>query len=98
MDKRRIDRADSIVGPEGVRLALADLPPPHTQRWVARRKAEVVMAVRGGLLTIQEVCDRYALTLDELLAWERAFARFGVSGLRARDVEYHRLGTTEGPP
>jgi hypothetical protein len=90
MGNGNLERPDTIVGPEGMRLALADLPPPRTARWVARRKAQVVMAVRGGLLTIEDACERYALTLDELLAWERAFARFGLSGLRAGDVGYHR--------
>jgi hypothetical protein len=97
MGNENPERVDTVVGPEGMRLALADLPPPQTGRWVARRKAELVMAVRGGLLTIEDVCDRYALTLDEFLAWERAFARFGMAGLRARDVDYHRFRKTGGP-
>src|SRR5262245_23099404 len=32
----------------GSPLTIADLPPPGTKRWVPRRKAEVVAAVRGG--------------------------------------------------
>jgi Protein of unknown function (DUF1153) len=60
-------------------LTLADLPSPQTERWVARRKAQVVTAVRGGLLNADDVCYRYALTFDEFLAWERAFARFDLS-------------------
>jgi hypothetical protein len=42
----------SVVGPDGKMLTLSDLPPPNTQRWVARRKAEVVTAVRAGLLSL----------------------------------------------
>jgi len=38
----------SVVGPEGQRITLESLPPPNTKRWVIRRKAEVVAAVRGG--------------------------------------------------
>ena len=38
----------AIPGPDGTLLTLADLPPPNTKRWVIRRKAEVVAAVRGG--------------------------------------------------
>ena len=30
-----------------------------------RRKAEVVAAVRGGLLSLEEACSRYALNSDE---------------------------------
>jgi hypothetical protein len=35
------------------------LPPPNTQRWVARRKAVVVNAVRSGVISLEEVCRRY---------------------------------------
>ena len=34
-----------VIGPTGAPLTIADLPPPNTQRWVIRRKAEVVAAV-----------------------------------------------------
>ena len=42
----------SVVGPSGTALTLDDLPAPDTKRWVIRRKAEVVAAVRGGLLSL----------------------------------------------
>jgi hypothetical protein len=42
------ERPKSVVGPDGKMLTLDDLPPPNTQRWVARRKGEVVTAVRAG--------------------------------------------------
>src|SRR5438874_5164371 len=31
-----------------------DLPPPNTRRWVVRRKAAVVTAVRAGRITLEE--------------------------------------------
>src|SRR5690349_23947206 len=52
--------------------------------WVVRRKAEVVAAVNGGLLTIDEVCERYSLTLEEFASWQRAVDRSGMQGLRDR--------------
>jgi hypothetical protein len=51
-------------------LTITDLPAPGTKRWVIRRKAEVIAAVRGGLLSIEEACSRYMLTVDELLSWQ----------------------------
>jgi hypothetical protein len=36
-----------VVGPTGTPLTLNDLPPSNTDRWVIRRKAEVVAALRG---------------------------------------------------
>ena len=53
------------IGPIGAPLRLEDLPPPNTKRWVARRKAEVVAAVRADLLTLKDACRRYSLSEDE---------------------------------
>ena len=53
--------AKFIIGPYGTRLSIADLPPPSTERWVIRRKAEVVAAVKGGLLSFEEALKRYEL-------------------------------------
>jgi hypothetical protein len=83
-------RPMSVVGPMGEKLADEDLPPPNTSRWVVRRKAQVVAAVNGGLLTIREACDRYGLTLEELASWQRAVDREGVPGLRATRVQHYR--------
>jgi len=49
-------RVKYVIGPDGSPLTIADLPPPSTKRWVIRRKAEVVAAVRGGLLSLEEAC------------------------------------------
>lgn len=56
-----------VVGPTGEPLSINDLPPPNTGRWVIRRKAEVVAAVRGGLLSIEDACARYYLSVEEYL-------------------------------
>jgi len=58
------------------------LPPPDTKRWSSRRKAAVVVAIRGGLITREEACGRYLLSDEELAGWERAFDRSGIPGLR----------------
>ena len=58
-------RPAQVVGPLGEPLTLDSLPPRDTTRWVVRRKAEVVAAVNGGLLTIDEVLERYSLSLEE---------------------------------
>ncbi|MBI1364941.1 MAG: DUF1153 domain-containing protein [Alphaproteobacteria bacterium] len=79
-----------VIGPDGMPLTLADLPPANTKRWVIRRKAEVVAAVRGGLLTLEEACSRYTLTLEEFLAWQKAIDQFGMPGLRATRIQQYR--------
>jgi hypothetical protein len=66
------------------------LPPAETQRWVIRRKAEVVAAVRGGLLSLDEACDRYKLTNDEFLSWQQSIDRHGLAGLRTTRIQQYR--------
>ena len=64
IENQKIKPAQGI-GPVGEPLTLDTLPPRSTTRWVVRRKAEVVAAVNGGLLTVDEACERYGLTLEE---------------------------------
>ena len=83
-------RVKYVIGPDGSPLTIADLPAPGTKRWVIRRKAEVVAAVRGGLLSLDDACKRYTLTVEEFLAWQHAIDRFGLAGLRATRVQQYR--------
>ena len=80
----------SVVGPDGTPLTIEDLPRANTKRWVIRRKAEVVAAVRGGLLSLEAACERYNLTTEEFLSWEKAIDRHGLQGLRATRVQQYR--------
>src|ERR1700720_881295 len=60
----------------------AVLPPPTIKRWLPEMKAKVVFAVRDGFLSLDEARERYALSLEEFLLWQRGLDLFGVSGLR----------------
>jgi Protein of unknown function (DUF1153) len=80
----------AVIGPDGRKLTLAALPPADS-RWVPRRKAEVVVAVRGGLLTLGQACDRYALTIEEFHSWQQAVDKFGLPGLRATHAQQYRV-------
>jgi hypothetical protein len=82
--------AKFVRGPFGTPLSLADLPPPDTRRWVIRRKAEVVAAVQGALLTCEEACDRYRLTAEELSVWQASLDRHGLAGLKINRFDYFR--------
>ena len=79
-----------VIGPDGSPLTIADLPPRDTKRWVIRRKAEVVAAVRGGLLSLEEACNRYTLTVDEFLSWQQLIDRHGLAGLRTTRIQQYR--------
>ena len=90
MIDQRHNRARYVIGPDGRAMTVADLPPQDTKRWVIRRKAELVAAVRGGLLSLEEACERYTLTVDEFLSWQRSIDKHGLPGLRATRVQEYR--------
>jgi hypothetical protein len=79
-----------IIGPDGCPLTVADLPSSNTVRWMPSRKAKVVCAVRGGLLSIEEACRRYTLTVEEFLSWQASVNRHGLAGLRTTYVQHYR--------
>jgi hypothetical protein len=83
-------RPHQVIGPLGEPLTLESLPKPGTTRWVVRRKAEVVAAVAGGLLTVDEACARYGLSLEEFAGWQRAVDRSGMPGLRVTRIQHYR--------
>ena len=70
--------------------SLDGLPPPDTKRWVIRRKAEVVAAVRGGLISLDEACRRYTLSIEEFLTWQRLIDSHGLAGLRVTRLQDYR--------
>jgi hypothetical protein len=45
----------------------AELPAPGTIRWIARRKAAIVAAVRSGAIGLAEACRRYELSEEEFV-------------------------------
>lgn len=91
-------RRSYVMAPDGSPLTLADLPTPGNERWVAGRKANVVAAVRGGLITLEEVCSRYRLTPEEFLSWRRSIDKHGMLGLRATKIQQYRtLSPPEAP-
>lgn len=63
---------------------------PKIRRWTIRRKAGVLEALRRGALSLEEASQRYALSLEELRAWERDLERYGVHGLRATRLQIYR--------
>jgi len=79
-----------VIGPDGSPLTTADLPSGNTKRWVIRRKAQVVAAVRGGLLSMDDACSRYMLTTDEFLSWQSSIDQHGLAGLRTTRVQQYR--------
>ena len=83
-------RPHQVIGPLGEPLTLDSLPPPGTTQRVVRRKAEVVAAVSGGLLSVDDVCERYDLSVEEFASWQRAVDRSGMPGLRVTRIQHYK--------
>ncbi len=98
MTKAPTRRLRRVLSPVGTPMTIESLPPPDTKRWVIRRKAEVVAAVRAGLISLEEACERYTLTTEEFLSWQRLIDNHGMRGLRATRIQYYRQAEkpTEG--
>ncbi len=89
----RPGRSSGVIGPAGQPLTVESLPPENTVRWVIRRKAEVVSAVRNGLIGLDEACERYRLSVDEFLNWEQLIEAHGLRGLRVTRIQDYRQPT-----
>lgn len=98
-DLTDMPEADPFLNDDGSdesNRGLSELPSPETKRWVVRRKAVVVQAVRNGSISLQEACRRYNLSVEEFLAWQRAIERHGIPGLRVTRLQIYR--DTDDPP
>ncbi len=80
----------SVNMPDGTILTRSELPPVNTTRWVARRKATVVRAVAAGMITRDEACDMYALSVEEFDNWLASMAKFGRGGLRVTKIQKYK--------
>ena len=60
-------------------------------------KAAIVLAVRHGVLSRSEACERYeGLSVAELRAWEMAYDDEGIVGLRTRVLSACPRRTSSG--
>lgn len=69
---------------------LESLPPPDTKRWVKSRKVAVIQAIETGFLTIQEACQRYGLSEEELHSWRHLLTTYGPEALRTTHLKRYR--------
>jgi hypothetical protein len=74
------------------------LPPTTIRRWTIRRKAALLEALRSGALTVEGASQRYALSLEELRAWERDLDRTAYTGCARPDCRsIEPLGAVRNP-
>ncbi|WP_099823685.1 DUF1153 domain-containing protein [Oceaniglobus indicus] len=87
---KKLEGPRAVRLPGGKTMTRADLPDPDTKRWVASRKAAVVKAVNGGLISDKEAMETYQLTEEELAAWSRAVDRHGEAALKTTRLQKYR--------
>jgi hypothetical protein len=73
-----------------ISVRIDDLPPAGATRWVIRRKAQVVAAVQAGVISLEEVCERYTLSVEEFQSWQRSLEGHGLYGLRTTRLQIYR--------
>ncbi len=84
----------TLIDPFGKPLTIDRLPPANTVRWVVRRKVQVVCAIREGLISQREACDRYDISDAELLSWEKLLNDDGPKALRVTSIQRDRQPAT----
>ncbi|MGY6705849.1 CtrA inhibitor SciP [Roseinatronobacter sp.] len=87
---KKVEGPRAVTLPDGRVLTLADLPPANTRRWVASRKALVVMAVQYGLLNRKSAQERYDLSDEEFTLWETAVSQHGIEALKVTSLQKYR--------
>ncbi len=95
MDGQDTQRQDansniSMIGRDQKQVMLSELPPSDIKRWGVRRKAAVVAAVKNGAITLDEVCQRYNLSVEEFLTWQERIEKHGIRGLRVTRLQDFR--------
>ena len=89
-------RVRYVIGPDGSPLTIADLPPADTKRWVIRRKAEVVAAVRKIVEVWIDGAKKYE-RMGEFIArigWPKFFKMSGLEFRKEHIDDFKHAGLT----
>lgn len=87
---KKVQGPRSISLPGGKIMTRADLPDADTRRWVASRKAAVIRAIHGGLITRDEARETYDLSDEELDSWCEAVLQHGEAALKTTRLQKYR--------
>jgi hypothetical protein len=97
MSLHDLPRVKPVLTPDGVAMSIHDLPSPQTHRWVTSRKALVVAGVRGGIVSIEYICNRYQITINEYVSWHWLIESYGFASLRTTRTQHYRDGEHRHP-
>lgn len=76
-----------VIGADGDIITRGSLPPSSTQHWRIRLKAKVVAAVESGLISLEEACEKYRMSVEEYFEWRRRVERSGLAGWESRHAK-----------
>ncbi len=82
--------AKALRGPLRMPTSVDDLPSSDTKRWHVHRKAQVVYAVRTGMLSLADARRRYQLSAEEFGSWQQLIEAHGLPGLRVTYGKQYR--------
>jgi transposase-like protein len=82
LERLKFVRPARVIGADGKPLTLQELP-ANDVRWNKKRKAQVVAAVRGNLISFADAARRYGLSPGEFSAWESEVLEFLAARQRA---------------
>ena len=75
------------------------LPPANARCWGIRRKTDVVVAVRSGAISLEDACERYNLSMEEFLTWQRLIDSHRKAGIRVTRLQNaYRQKLSRRPP
>ena len=87
----RMLKTKYVTAPDGSLITEAKLPPRRSGlRWVPNRKLAVICAVRGGLITLEDVSKRWGISIEEYRIWEKQVDAHGRDGLRVTRIKEYR--------
>jgi hypothetical protein len=86
---REVTHVHDMEKTHALATAAHPLPQP-AERWITRRKAALIAAVRSHEITLEEACRQYQLSPGEFAGWLAAFEKHGVLGLRATRFQIYR--------
>lgn len=89
-DPRRLLRMEPLRDIPAHQISGDPPPPAGVVRWVPKRKAAVVAAILSNRMTIEEACDMYGLSAEEILSWRNSIDRHGLKSLRTTSLQSFR--------
>lgn len=87
---KKVNGPRAVTLPDGTVMTRADLPDPSIRRWVASRKAAVVRAVEGGLISRDEALETYDISDEEFASLHAAVELHGEAALKATSIQRYR--------